>query len=547
MAEIRTLKLNLLADVDQFNKGLNKAQMQTGKFAKNSDNFSKKLSNSFKLLAAAAGAAAIKIGTDAVKAAIADQESQVILAKALKNTTKATDKQIKSTEDWITRQQKAYGIADTKLRPALGNLARATGNVEQSQKLASLAMNISASTGKDLESVSLALGKAYNGNIGALTKLGIPLDENIKKTKDFNLVSAQLEQMFAGAAAESAKTFAGRLRILGTRVDELKESLGYILLPVVETFVDYANQHVVPALEKMRDGFAGLNTNAKDSNVAFGMSLKGLTVAFNDFFAQFKSNSSVFSIILTDITVKITRLTDVLSRATQIIDWAKRKLGISTQSTSNAATAESRDAARASGRSSIATANTSIATSFDKISKSSSKAAQKVSEVAQAFASYKSSIKESITGAIDFQSAFQDKGKGSFMDALRRQARLAYDFGGKIAKLTKMGLSRGALSQIIAAGPEVGSQIASELLSGGAGVIGEANSLIGGIESFSNQVSQYATAGVSGRGKASLGGNAINITINGAVDPQGTAKALEKLFQDAARRSGSLSFAGATL
>ena len=92
MAEIRTLKLNLLADVDSFNKGLNKAQKQTGKFAQNSDNFSKKLSNSFKLLAAAAGAAAIKIGTDAVKAAIADQESQVVLAKALKNTTKATDK-----------------------------------------------------------------------------------------------------------------------------------------------------------------------------------------------------------------------------------------------------------------------------------------------------------------------------------------------------------------------------------------------------------------------------------------------------------------------
>ena len=34
--------------------------------------------------------------------------------------------------------------------------------------------------------------QAYNGNIGALTKLGIPLDENIKKTKDFNLVQSLL-------------------------------------------------------------------------------------------------------------------------------------------------------------------------------------------------------------------------------------------------------------------------------------------------------------------------------------------------------------------
>lgn len=243
-------------------------------------------------MAAAAGYAAIRIGKESVEAAIEDEKSQVQLAKALQNTTKATDGQIASTEDWISKTQLAYGVADTKLRPALANLARATGDVEKSQKLTNLALDISAATGKDLESVSLALGKAYNGNVGALTKLGVPLDENIKKTKDFDVVQAKLSELFGGAAAANADTYAGRLAILSEKTGELKESVGTLLLPELENLVNFANRTLLPALQQVADGFAGKPTSADNSAYLLGQSLGDLKDAFSNMFGVLNGSDS---------------------------------------------------------------------------------------------------------------------------------------------------------------------------------------------------------------------------------------------------------------
>jgi len=95
----------------------------------------------------------------------------------------------------------------------------------------------------------LTLAKAYNGNIGALTKLGIPLDENIKKTKDFNVVQDELVRLFGGAAKANTETYAGQLAIVTERVGELKESIGVALLPTLKTLLEQVNE--------VAKGFAG--------------------------------------------------------------------------------------------------------------------------------------------------------------------------------------------------------------------------------------------------------------------------------------------------
>jgi len=242
MADVRTLKLNLLADVDQFGKSLNKADNDAKGFAGGLKKYGKIAAAAFVVAGAAAAAYAVKIGIDGVKAAVEDEASQKQLAIALKNTTNATDAQIASTEEYITKQQLAFGVADTKLRPALANLARATGDVGKAQQLTNLALDIAASTGKDLETVSLTLSKAYNGNIGALTKLGIPLDDAIKKSGDFNLVQGELVRLFGGAAKANTETYAGQLAIVTERVGELKESIGVALLPTMKTLLENVNQ-----------------------------------------------------------------------------------------------------------------------------------------------------------------------------------------------------------------------------------------------------------------------------------------------------------------
>ena len=171
---------------------------------------------------------------DATKGAIEDAASQALLAKALKNNTKATDEQIAANEDWITSQGRLLGITDDELRPALAGLARATGSITTAQKAASLAMDIAAGKGVSLETVTKALEKAYGGNLSALSKLSPEVRDMIKDGASLEEVMAELGKTFGGSAATAANTAEGKFKKLKVSLDETKESIGEALLPAVE-------------------------------------------------------------------------------------------------------------------------------------------------------------------------------------------------------------------------------------------------------------------------------------------------------------------------
>jgi len=211
------------------------------------------------------GAAAGAFALSAAKAAADDEKSQKMWAASIKNTAKATDAQVKATEDFITSMQLSYGIADDKLRPAFATLTRATGDLAESQNLMQVAMDVSAGTGKDLGAVSLALAKAHNGNIGALTRLGIPLDKSIIKSKDFNAALGVLTKTFNGAAKAGADTFSGRMARVQQHVNEAKEQIGYALMPTLETMATYLTETVVPNVQAFVDGLTGVKNSSGDA------------------------------------------------------------------------------------------------------------------------------------------------------------------------------------------------------------------------------------------------------------------------------------------
>ena len=202
----------------------------TGKKAfKEAESATELLTKQAKNLAKAFGvgfgtAAIIGYGKAAVQAAANDQRAQQQLALALKNVGLGRDAAI--SEAFIQRLQSEFGIVDDKLRPAYQRLAVATRSTYESQKLLSLALDISASTGKDLDSVTSALSKAYLGSNTALSKLGIGISKADLKTKSFEDIASKLAITFKGAAAESAKTFAGSIDKLGVASQNVKEILG---------------------------------------------------------------------------------------------------------------------------------------------------------------------------------------------------------------------------------------------------------------------------------------------------------------------------------
>jgi len=256
MAGNRTLKLSILADVDDLNKKLKSANGDVETSSNKLGDFSKKAGIAFAAAAAAAGAYATKLAVDGVKAAIEDEKAQTQLAIALENATGATQGQIKATEEAILQMSLASGVADDNLRPALGRLVRSTGDITKAQDLLAIALDVSTATGKPLEGVATALSKAYDGNTAALGKLGVGLSTAELKSMSFEQVQGRLSDLFGGAAAANADTYAGKIARVQIAFDEAKETLGAALLPILDKFLVFINKNALPAIQAFTSAFS---------------------------------------------------------------------------------------------------------------------------------------------------------------------------------------------------------------------------------------------------------------------------------------------------
>lgn len=212
------------------NVAINIAAEFTGKKAfKQADTATDKLTKNVKQLAGAFGLAfgtqqVIAFGKASIKAAAADQKAQQQLALALKNVGLGRD--AAASEEYIQRLQSEFGIVDDLLRPAYQTLAVATGNTAESQRLLNLSLDISASTGKDLTSVTAALSRAYLGNNAALSRLGVGISKADLKAKSFEEITTELQDTFKGSATAAANTFQGSIDKLGVAAANVSEIIG---------------------------------------------------------------------------------------------------------------------------------------------------------------------------------------------------------------------------------------------------------------------------------------------------------------------------------
>ena len=254
-SDSRTLKLSILADVDDLKKKLGDADSAVAQNSSKMSEFGKKAAAAFAIAAAAAAAYAVKLGVDGVKAAIEDEAAQLRLASALRAATGATDAQIRATEDYISKTSLATGVADDELRPALQRLALSTKDTGKAQELLALALDVSKGSGKDLETVANALGKAQDGNTTSLGRLGLGLSKAELATLSFEQLQTKLSDLFGGAAARNAQTFQGRIDVLKNGVNEAKEAVGTALLPVIEQLIEFVMVSGVPIINKFKDAF----------------------------------------------------------------------------------------------------------------------------------------------------------------------------------------------------------------------------------------------------------------------------------------------------
>jgi hypothetical protein len=277
----RTLTLALAADIDGLKKGLDDANKVVNKSADQIADFGKKAALAF----AAAGAAVGAFAISAAKAAAQDESARKKLEQTIRSNTQATEDQIAAVDKYITKQSIATATTDDVLRPALSRLIRSTQDVTKAQELLSLAQEISTATGKPLEAVTNALGRAYDGSNTALGKLGLGIDQTTLRTKSFDEITKELAKTYDGFIKNEATNAEFKFKQLTIALDETKEQIGVALLPIVKEFADYLLATVVPNVQALAAGLTGDNsvtagiTDATKGAYAFGQQLRS-TIEF---------------------------------------------------------------------------------------------------------------------------------------------------------------------------------------------------------------------------------------------------------------------------
>jgi len=280
MAVGKTLTVYLAADLKKFNAGMTQAQGGLKGLAGSLKNM---LGPALIGAGLAAGALAVKLASDGVKAALEDEEAVRRLSTTLDNLGLAHDQP--EIEKFIYGLERSLGVADTELRPAYDRLVRALGDTGKAQDALSLALDVSAGSGKSLEAVTDAMGKAYEGNIAGLSRLGAGIDAATIKTGDMQVITQVLSDTFSGQATASADTLQGRMRVLKTATDNLAEAFGKGLLTGLTDATEGTDdmvksmEELEPALESVgaalavggtaAAGFAGKAVGAATSITGF--------------------------------------------------------------------------------------------------------------------------------------------------------------------------------------------------------------------------------------------------------------------------------------
>ena len=501
-------------------KGFDKAILQLKALETNSERAGFIAGKAFLPAIAALGALTVVAGAS-VKAAVEDEAAQAQLARTLVNVTNATDKQIASVEEQIKKMQMATGVADDELRPAFASLLRGTNNVQLATKGLSLAMDISAGTGQDLAGVSDALAKAYGGNFKALKQLSPEIYGMIKDGASLDDVMAALAGTFGGSAATAANTAQGQFKRLNVALDEAKESIGKALLPAITTilpyltkFGDWASNHVgillavgtaIAAISTALIGFKAAQIIANAVTVittALNWSLAASAAAANTALTLGVGAAAIAAgLVVTAGAFLVYK--NATKSATEATSDFKTQLGpmLGPELTNTFEKVKTTGGAVDDMAAKVKKAADTLKTYMVKGLKD---AQDELDKAQSKFDDFSNKVSDGIKDAFNFKDAKEagnETGSG-FLSGLRSQVNGIKTYSDNVSQLLTLGLSQDALQAVLDAGSESGAAIAAELIKGGSTAILETNALVESSKAAAAIIGQQAAkqwygAGVS--------------------------------------------------
>ena len=308
------LNVEILGEFKKLTSATQGASRQLKGMGDRSKKISRSINRAFAGIGVGLSFAAITKGfKETTKAIQQDTKARDQLRKAIRNNTKATDDQIASIETYIEKTELASAISDDKLRPAFASLVRVTKDVTKAQELMDIALDVSAGTGAELETVAKAMARAIGGSSYALNRL-------LPTLKDSKNPMEDLAKAFKGANEEAAKQKSWeRFEII---LGNIQEMIGEILLPILEDFADWFQD----AYPKIKEFFKNLKDAFNDPEVkkSFGNlsdSLGRLGDSLGKLFGLSKSKGATDMITFLDTLADV--LTIIADTLTRVVDSLK--------------------------------------------------------------------------------------------------------------------------------------------------------------------------------------------------------------------------------
>jgi len=278
MATQRTLKLNLLADVDKFGKGLNQAGQDAKGFSGKISKYGKVAAGALAAVGVAAGVMAVKFGIDAVKAA-SDLSEEISKSKVIfGNSAKAIEKFAEKAATSLGLSKK-QAMNATSTFAILGKSAGLAGGdlADFSKDATTLAADLGSFYNTSADDAINAIGSALRGEAEPIRKFGVLLNDATIKAKamemklydgkgalDIQAKALASYQIILDETTDAQGDFnrtsdglAGQQKIFTAATENLKTTFGQTLLPIITDFVRYANDTLLPLMKNVADGFAG--------------------------------------------------------------------------------------------------------------------------------------------------------------------------------------------------------------------------------------------------------------------------------------------------
>ena len=215
---------------------------------------------------AALGAGLVGLGVfinDSIQSAMESQNVLAQLNAVLTSTGGVAGVTAQQATDLATSLQKVTRYSDEAV---LGgeNLLLTFTNIGQDifPQATGIMLDMSTALGQDVKSSAIQLGKALQDpilGVTALRRVGVNFNEEDQKmiknlvetgrtAEAQKFIMAELTKEFGGAAEAAGNTFAGKLDILKNQFDDVKESVGLKLIPVLSELMDKVIIPMMPVI-----------------------------------------------------------------------------------------------------------------------------------------------------------------------------------------------------------------------------------------------------------------------------------------------------------